>query len=161
MILTTAQLQAIKADIAASSDLNSNPNTDDGNFAIAKLYDVPAAPAFTVWKSMAKIGEIGQGFDSGELGNRSAADSQRLQTIAVYRAAGINPSIAGDRAFFDDIFSAAGGVITRANLLALWKRSALRIEKLFATGTGSVAVPATLVVEGTVTSNDILNARNS
>ena len=35
-------------------------------------------------------------------------------------------------AFFDDVFSVAAGASTRAALLALWKRPATRLEKLFA-----------------------------
>lgn len=65
-----------------------------------------------------------------------------------------------NRAFFDDVFSGAGGTNTRAALLVLWKRLATRIEKLFATGTGSDAVPATLVFEGEVSVQDIIEARN-
>lgn len=157
--LTAPQLQAIKADIAANSDLNSLPNNEDGNAAIAALYKV-TVPTFIVWKTRVAINEIGMAFDSAELAGRVAADQQRLQTIAVYLAAGVNPALAPNRAFFDDIFSGSGGVATRANLLALWKRPAKRVEKLFATGTGTSASPATLVVEGDLTGTDVLNARN-
>jgi hypothetical protein len=71
----------------------------------------------------------------------------------------VNPSIASNRAFFDDVFSGAGGTNTRAALLALWKRLATRGEKLYATGTGSDASPATLVVEGAISARDVEEAR--
>ncbi len=160
MTLTTPQLQTNKADIANNSDLNAFPNNADGNQAVADLYNV-VVPAWIVYKTMAKIGEIGNAFDSTELGGLSTANNTRLQTIAMYLAAGVNPSIATNRGFFDDVFSGAGGVNTRANLAVLWKRSATRIEKLFTTGTGTSVSPALLVFEGKVTGNDILNARNS
>ena len=89
----------------------------------------------------------------------SSLNATRLQTIALYSPAGINPSMSDRRTFFDDVFSGAGGVNTRAKLLALWKRNANRGEKLFATGAGSDAVPATLVIEGTIAVQDILLAR--
>ncbi len=38
-MLTTAQLQTIKADIANNGDLVANPNTSDGNQAVANLYN--------------------------------------------------------------------------------------------------------------------------
>lgn len=158
--LSTQQLQAVKADIAANGDLNANPNNEDGNLAIANLYNA-AVPAFIVWKSMVKITEVGQAFDASELAARSTADNTRLQTLALFYGNGLNPALASNRAFFDDVFSGAGGVNTRAALLVLWKRPALRIEKLFATGTGTSVSPATLVIEGKITKDDILNARNS
>jgi hypothetical protein len=63
--------------------------------------------------------------------------------VVVLSQTGINPSLADRRQFFDDIFSGAGGVNTRANLLALWKELATRAQKLFSTGTGTDAAPAT------------------
>jgi hypothetical protein len=85
----------------------------------------------------------------------------RLQTLAIYLAGGVAPFLASIRAFFDDIFSGAGGTNTRAALLVLWKRLASRVEQLFATGTGSDAVPATLGFEGPISVNDVEAARNS
>jgi hypothetical protein len=75
--------------------------------------------------------------------------------------AGVNPSLPDCRQFFDDIFSGAGGTNTRANLLALWKRLATRAEKLYATGTGSDPSPAVMVVEGAISYQDVMIARNS
>lgn len=161
MILTTGQLQAIKANITANGDLNALPNNDDGNLAIAVLYNADASPAFIVWRSIVPLTQVGSAFDAAELATRSTADSTRLQVIAAYLPAGVNASLAGVRQFFDDVFSGAGGLTTRTNLAAVWKRSARRIEKLFATGTGSTGSPATLVVEGTITGAQILEARNS
>jgi hypothetical protein len=50
-------------------------------------------------------------------------------------------------------------VNTRAALLALWKRLATRGEKLYATGTGSDAVPGTLTFEGNISARDVEEAR--
>jgi hypothetical protein len=151
MALTPAQLTTLKADIAANSDLNSQPNNSDGNLAIANLYNLNASPNFTVWKAS---------FNAAELAGLSTLNNTRLQSLAMYLAAGVNASRADTRAFFDDIFSGAGGVNTRAALLILWKRLAKRGEKLFATGTGSDASPATLVHEGNITPTDVQMARD-
>ncbi len=83
--------------------------------------------------------------------------------MAVYAGAGVNPSLADRRQCFDDIFSGAGGATTRANLLALWKRLATFAQKLFSTGTGSDAVPATTNTNVgdtfTLTTADVTEAR--
>jgi hypothetical protein len=81
-----------------------------------------------------------------------------LGVIAQINPDGINPSRTDQRAFFDDVFSAASGDSTRAALLALWKRLATRVEKLFATGTGSDASPATLTFEQPLAYQDVLQA---
>jgi hypothetical protein len=157
--LTAAQLAILRADIQADATLNAFPNNSDGAFAIAAAYNLPASPAFTVWKSNVTIGQIGDKINASELAGLTSLNTQRLQAISEYSPQGVNPSLPDRRAFFDDVFSGAGGTITRANLLALWKRFATRAEKLFATGTGSDASPATLVFEGQVTVQDVVNAR--
>ncbi len=62
----------------------------------------------------------------------------------------VNPSIGSIQAAFADIFSGAGGATHRAHISAMSKRKANRLEKIFATGTGTLASPGTLVVEGEV-----------
>lgn len=161
MVLSPAQLQAIKADIAANGDLNVFPNNSDGAFAIATLYNQPASPAFTVWKTNVSVTQIGDAFSGTELAGLTTGNQTRLQTIAQFSAGGVNPSKADRRQFFDDVFSGAGGATTRANLLALWKRPATRIEKLLAAGTGSDASPATMGSEGSISGLDVEAARNS
>lgn len=161
MNLTTAQLQTMKSDILANPDLNGKPNTPDGAQAIADLYNLNSAPAFTVWKTNVGITEVGDKFNGAELAGLTTANQTRLQTIAMYSAAGVNPSLPDRRQFFDDVFSGAGGNITRPALLALWKRLAWRGEKLYATGTGSDAVPATLSLTafGAVSMQNVQDAR--
>ncbi len=162
MALTTAQLQALKADIVADSALNAQPNTSDGAFAIAALYNLLASPAFIVWKTAVSWQAIGDQIDAGELVGLTTSKLTQLQTLALISQDGINASSADRRGAFDQIFSAAGGTITRPRLLTLWKRSATRAEKLFASGTGSDASPATLSLtfDGTLQYQDVQMARS-
>lgn len=160
MALSPAQLATLKTSIAADPVLNAKPNNSDGAFDIAAAYNLAASPSFTVWKTKVLVAEVGDKFNGAELAGLTTANQSRLQTIAMYSAAGLNPSLADRRAAFDDIFSGAGGALTRANLLALWKRLATRGEKLYATGTGSDASPGTLVFEGQITGQDVESARN-
>ena len=83
------------------------------------------------------------------------------KNLAAWLVAGINPSLATVRQFFDDIFSVAAGASTRAALLALWKRFATRGERVFATGTGSDATPGNFVLEGSMDAWDIIRAVNA
>lgn len=153
MPLTAGQLQQLKTDIAgnaATVPINGTPTaisavpvSPDNAQQVANWYNQPAAPAFTVWKTLVPIGEVGRTFNATEMAGLTSLNTQRLQNLAAWLVGGVNPSLATVRQFFDDVFSGAGGVNTRAALLALWKRAATRAEKLFATGTGTDAVPAT------------------
>lgn len=160
-MLTTAQYATLKAAILADPALaaiSTGVNTDYA--AIANAFNAQASPNFTVWKSMVTITEIGDKINGAELAGLSSLNATRLQTVVVLSAGGVNPALADRRAFFDDIFSGAGGATTRANLLALWKRLANRVEKLLSTGTGSDASPATLGYEGTINTVDVSIALN-
>lgn len=158
-MLTPAQKTTLAAHIAASGDLNSIPNTYDGAYEIARLLALPASPAFIVWKSSVPKSEVGKAFVASALAAITAGNNDKLNNFAAWNET-VEPWRADQRQFFDDVFSVAAGASTRAALLALWKRPATRIEKLFATGTGSDASPATLAFEGEVSYNDVYEARN-
>ena len=161
MALTPAQLQAIKAAILADGTLAAKPNNSDGAFEIAAALNLNAAPNFTVWKTNVSIKEVGDNFSGTELAGMTTGNQTRLQTIAAYSTDGVNPSLIDRRQFFDDVFSGAGGAATRAKLLILWKRLATRAEKACAIGTGSDASPAVMSFEGTLSYQDVEQARVS
>ena len=145
MPLTSAQLAALRADILADPALSGQPNNSDGNLAVANAYNLAAAPAWTVWRKAVPLAEIAGALNGTELAGLTTGNHTRLQTVVtlINAAGGANPSDADQRAFWDDIFSGAGGANTRAALLPLWKKLATRAQKLFSTGTGSDATPAT------------------
>lgn len=153
-----AQLTILKAGILAETDpVFVGYRTAGSTGAMADWYCL-ADPVFVTWKTNVPLNQVGDNMVGTEFAGLSTLNATRLQTIAQYSPAGINPSTADRRAFFDDVFSGAGGVLTRAKLLILWKRFALRGEKLFATGTGTDAAPATLGYEGRITNSDVLAA---
>lgn len=160
MALNQAQLVILRAAIDADPVLVAMPNDTDSNILTANAFNLNASPNFTVWKTLVTIDEVGNNFVGTELAGLTQANQARLQTIAQYSLGGVNPSVADRRAFFDDVFSAAGGAGTRAKLLILWKRLATRAEKLYATGTGSDAIPALLTFEGQISYQDVNSARN-
>lgn len=158
MPLSPAQKVVFKADIIAKQ-ANGQPLFGVTNEQIiADHYNALASPAFVVWKSSVTTREVGDAMNSTEVGGLTTAASNRLMVMEAYSGGTFSPGRADTRAGFDGVFSGAGGVLTRAALLALYKRSARVLEKLFATGAGSDAVPAALVVEGTTTPQEISDA---
>lgn len=158
--MTPAQLTTLKAGIAAETDpVFVTYRLGGSTGSMADWYSL-TDPAFVVYKTNVSLNQVGDNIVSTELAGLSSLNATRLQTIAQYSTNGVNPSLADRRAFFDDVFSGIGGALTRAKLLILWKRFALRGEKLFATGTGTGtdAAPATLGFEGRITNADVLAA---
>jgi len=161
MSLTTEQQTTLRAAIIADPVLDAFPDNSDGAYAIAGLLNAEFAPAFTVWKTLVSLSDIGDAIDGDELESLTTAESSRMQVIANYSSGGINPSLLDRRILFDGIFSGAGGNVTRPRLAILWRRRATYGEQLFAAGAGSDAEPATLDVEGNISYRDVLAARNS
>ena len=56
--MTPAQNATIKADILAAVDMNTLPANSDGSFEIARLYNLPAAVDFYVWRTNIPTQEI-------------------------------------------------------------------------------------------------------
>jgi hypothetical protein len=186
MPLTTAQLQTLKADIAANTAtatwqgvptaINALPNNSDANFAIADWYNATAAPDFWVWRSSVTKSELvnttstdadgvttrtfnwtGTGFITRSQGERDAFAALFNGTNSV------NASLPQVRQAFADIFSGntAPAPSNRTHLLNVARRKATRAEKLLAAGTGTAASPATMGFEGTLSYFDVGSARNS
>lgn len=160
MPLTSAQQATLKAGILADPTLNAFPNTSDGNFDMcAQKLNKDASPAYVVWRTLVPLAEIGKAMDGAEAAGLTTANNTRLQVRAAYLSSGENASVAGTRAFYDDVFSTGG--VTKAALLIVWKRNALLGEKILATGTGTTLSPATMGYEGFLSPNDVQQARSS
>jgi len=168
-MLTPAQLVILRADIAADPVLAAFPNNADGNFAIAAAYNLPAEPAFTVWRTSVPESDFTD-LTSAEATTWSwtayiaRSQGERDGWARMFAATGsVNTARANVRQAFLDIFSGAqnNAPAQRAHCAAIAKRAATRAEKLFATGTGSLASPATMSVEGTLSYQDIEDARRN
>lgn len=171
MALTTAQLQALKTDINADASFNTLKTTPDGRNAIAAAYNAAASPDFWVWRTAVTENELvnttsvdgttfnwtGAGFISRTVGEQTAW--ARLFGIS----GSVNPSLANVRQAFADILSGATAPApaNRTHLLTIARRKATRLEKLFATGTGSTASPGTMGFEGSISYTDIEAALNA
>lgn len=165
-MLTTAQLQTLKADIEADPTLSAFPNTPDGNTAIAAAYDVTAGPDFWVWRASVAEAEILQnGFDWVRVDNLSVGKARIWDWM--FRSTGaINPSKANVRAGIVECWKGtAADLAVQAAVFGHCQQKATRVQKLFATGAGTSVVngagPATMSFEGPLTADDVQAARNS
>lgn len=163
--MTTAQLQVLKADILANGDLNTIPNTSDGNAAIAALYNLLAVPDFWAWRTKVTQLEIvtattadGTAWSWPDFISRSQGERDGWREMFA-GGASVNAALPNTRQGFSDIFSGPSGVNQRAHLLATGRRKATRAEKLFATGTGSTASPGVMTVEGPLNGSTVEQAR--
>ena len=160
MALTTAQSTTLAAHIRASADgdviaaLAIRNDTE-----MARLYNLETS--FVAWKPSVTVEEIGDAFDYEEVANKTSGDNERLQVFRAYNQDSIDPSRADIREFFDDVFSAAGGVNTRAALALLWVRLVSVTEEIFATAPDEEGDPGTLVFAGTISGNDVSTALNN
>ena len=185
MALTTQQLQAIKADIAASADMNTLPANSDGSFEIARLYNLPSTT--DVWRTNTPTKDIFDAITWANFTPNDAADSTQLymnrtllaqtkqmnlQNMLTGRET-IDASKANIRAGLRDAVinlptGAAGAAVSAggasgATVLTACVRKATRVEKLLAsapvaTGTVSAGV---MGFEGSVSYQDIEAARAS
>lgn len=169
-MLTPVQLASLKTSIAADGVLNALPNTPDNAVVIADAYNATASPDFWVWRTRVHKSDYvnqpsvdgtlfawtGTGFITRSVGERDAWRE------IFDRDGYVNPALPNVRQAFTDIFSGATAPApaNRTHLSTVSRRKATRLERLFATGTGSTASPGIMAVEGAIGWEEIQEARN-
>jgi hypothetical protein len=157
MPLTTQQLQTLKAAILAETDpafvAFRTANNEQG---MADWYNSPST--FVVWRTNVTPDEIGNAWVGTDIDGMSALNMQRLQVLLASSSGTFDMTRADRRAGFENPFGTNQNNASRVAMRAAWKRFVNRFERLFATGTGSDAVPGLPVVQGTVTPQDISDA---
>jgi hypothetical protein len=155
-MLTTEQKATLKAFIQNDTALNTL--FVDGNLdGLAAGLNDTASPVFTVWRTRVEKKEVVQGVSregtsfiwagNGFIG-RTAGEIECWNQL-FNSTLTMNPSLPNVRQAFLDVFSGTGNAaLNRTHMAAVAKRDASVIEKLFATGTGTLAAPATMVIEG-------------
>lgn len=153
MILSQSQLTTLKAWVVA------NHNSVFDQSAVIVL-NATASPAFTVWRTSVTTEEIMlNGFDWARVDNLSVGKARIWEWM--HQFGSINPSQANIRAGIDAAWvGTAADLAVRAAVYVHCKRLATVGEKLFATGTGSDAAPATMGIgqEGEITISNVENA---
>ncbi len=190
MNLTTAQFLTLKADLAANTNtvsvngasvaINAMPHNSDTAVFVAKWYNLDAVPDYWVWKFLMSKAECtnqlsvdatafnwtGNGFIT-----RSPGELVAWQEI-FNSTHSCDPSLSNVRQAFQDIFSGTGNAAAnRTHLLAVGRKKATNVEKLFAAATtgpgnagaqpvGSTANPAAMsrTANGLVAASEIERA---
>lgn len=158
-MLTTAQLQALKAAILADPALSALPMTSGAAAMIAEVMNDPASPTYIVWRTDVPLEEIMRnGMDWTRVDNLSVGKARIWDWLS--RLGTINASQANVRAGIEAAWvGTQADLAVRAAVLGHCKRAATRAEKLLASGTGSDASPGTMTFEGALTSEDVQAAR--
>lgn len=145
-MLTTQQLQAIKAAIDSDPALAAQPTNSDGAFAIALALNQIASPSWVVWRTSVPQDEIMlNGFDWARVDNLSVGKSRVWEWMFDNESRSINPSKPNIRAGIDAAWvGTAADFAVRAAVYTHCKTNATRAQKILSTGTGSDATPATM-----------------
>ncbi len=154
--MTPEQLSALKAALLADPSL-TQWIIDYRDDLLRDYYNEPASPAYTVWRTNVTQDEIMQnGFDWVQVDNLSVGKARIWEWLFDNGSTAINPSKANVRAGIDEAWKGTAAMLAvRAAVYVHCKRAANRVERIFATGTGSDAVPGNLVFEGTLSTSDI------
>ena len=161
-MLTTAQQATLKAYILSVPALAAQPNTNVGNSVIANALNAVAVPDFYYWRKDVTANETGNAWLGTDIDGMTSINMQRLQLLLASSPSGVFDMSRSDRrAGFENPFGTNVNNGSRVAMRAVWKKLALLVEKLFATGTGSSADPAVLTREGTITPDEIEQARSS
>lgn len=160
MILTSGQNATLKAFITGNAPYNTFPAGPEGSASIAALLNTAATPAFTVWRTAVAMATImNNGFEWDRVDNATVGKARIWEWMKDLGT--INPSKANIRTGIDTAWSGVANDTHRAAIYVHCKRSATVLEKLFASGTGSDAVPATMVIEGNIGYQEVQTARES
>ena len=148
-MLTAAQLQTLKAAITAETDATFVSYREQGATGLmANWLNEAAAPAFYIWRSSIPPTEYREKIVWTEVDGLTVGKARIWEWVTENMTADLDASKANVRAGLAEVWPA--NQTTRGQLLAIANRAASRIEKLFASGTGSTASPATMAVEGPI-----------
>ena len=158
--MTNEQLIVLRDYILSVQAWAALPVNSDTSYFIADELRKDANPAFIVWKSSVQQDEIMQnGFDWVRVDNLSVGKARIWEWLFDNQNASINPSKSNVRAGIDECWKGtAADLAVRAAVYIHCKRKANLLEKLFATGTGSDASPATMAIEGSISYNEVHTA---
>ena len=180
--MTPSKKTAFVADVAADGALNQLPHNSDSAFAIAAAYNQLASPAYYVWASYTSADAIMDAITWASLTPSDAADGTATFTnrALLCQAKQFNLSIllqGRDRVAsgklnvrqglsdaLQNVPAGASGALVDAGWAGAGKvkaaitRQATRLEKLFATGSGTTATPSVLGYDGTIGYQEVLDA---
>jgi hypothetical protein len=155
--MTPAQLITLRA--ACFADPNAAVFfTGQGNSAGLEAYlNADASPAYTVWRTSVTRMELQDAdtFNWTVVDNLSTGSKFRIWEWMFQETGAIDPSKANIRAGIAACWVGnAALVAVQTAILGACKRPALRVEKVFASGLGSVASPSVMTLQGAISAGD-------
>lgn len=181
-MLTPAQLATLKAAIAAETDTTFAQYRTDGSTGMMAEW-LNGDSTFVVWRTTTPTAQISDQITWANFTPADAADGSALwqtralacqgkqfnvQNLLLAAQGSIASGLTNVRAGWQDaltnIPSGASGALLSAGWVTVrdtFKRNARRVEKVFATGTGTQATPGSLVWEGALRDADVVLALNS
>lgn len=158
--MTTAQLVTLKAAIDADPTLSSLAHNDDNAIETARQFNLTAVPNFIVWKTNVDPNEIMKnGMNWTRVDNLSVGKARIWDWLT--RLGTFDASKENVRAGIDATWvGTAADLAVRASVYTHCKRPCTKGEKLYATGAGTDASPATLGYEGNIGMQEVMEAWN-
>jgi hypothetical protein len=158
-MLTTAQLITLKAALLAETNPAFVALRNAGSTGqMAEWLNEPSTTI--VWRTAVPQDEIMQnGFDWVQVDNLSVGKARIWEWLFANENRTMNPSKPNVRAGVDECWKGTTAMLAvRSAIYVHCKRPATRAEKVFATGTGTDAVPASMGWEGFVGDYDVVQA---
>lgn len=152
--LTLAQRNIIKADVLADPVLSALPISSNAVNEIIRVFQLDAVPLFNVWRTSVPVSEImANGFVWTAVDNLLTGKARIWEWMMSQGS--IDASKSNIRQGLVDAFGA--GTPMALGIEPHLKRPATRLEKLFATGTGTVVAPGLTVVTGSLGYVEVLS----
>ena len=151
--MTPEQLATLEAAILAETNAEFvEARTNGQTSRMAAFYNTEASPAFYIWRKNYTPDLISDAIDAGITQLDGLAASKR-DSLLWWANRQHDASLAATQAAINDL---CGSQNTLKNAVRDGgKRKVTRGEKLYATGTGSLASPGSPGFEGTLTESDI------
>jgi len=155
-MLTTEQLATLKAAILAETDAAFvEYRTQGATGAMAAFYNELASPAFYVWRKSYTADLIADAIDNG-ITQLDALTASKRDSLLWWANRQHDMTLAASQAAVNDLCGSQNTL--KAAVLDGGKRKLLKGERLYATGTGSLAAPGATTYEGSINNDDIVRA---
>jgi len=141
--MTNAQLLALRAAAVSDGTAAGLIATADDQ-GLADWFNV-AQPSFYAWRTSLTLDMSRSAIVQGAT-QLDALTAGKRDSLFWLLSEAVNPSDANVRAAIDDLCGTQATL--KGSLQAALKRTTTRAEKILASGTGTISVPATLVYEG-------------
>jgi hypothetical protein len=158
--LTDSQIDTLSSAIYAETDQELVGYRATGNVQSIISW-LNSTGTFVVWVTNLKQDDIMQSpsFDWARVDNLTNGKARIWDWMFDNSATSINCANANIRTGIDAVWvGTAADLAVRASVIAKCKRFSRRVERYFATGTGSNASPGVLSYEGGVSQNDVVRA---